>query len=114
MVLLALLIKPVVFYFFGMYRRMWVYASVREVRLIAFAVTAASILLIDRRNIDAFLPDTPAGIPGLSSYGLSDRLAADINPGRWAAIFYARPGGEPAPGSTAKSERQARACSGGW
>ncbi len=45
MVLLALLIKPVVFYFFGMYRRMWVYASVREVRLIAFAVTAASILL---------------------------------------------------------------------
>ena len=32
MVLLALLIKPIVYYAFGMYRRLWVYASVRELR----------------------------------------------------------------------------------
>lgn len=45
MVLLALLIKPIVYYGFGLYRRLWVYASVRELRLIVFAVTAASLLL---------------------------------------------------------------------
>ena len=45
MIALALVIKPVVFYFFGMYRRLWVYASVRELRLIVAAVTAASIFL---------------------------------------------------------------------
>ena len=45
MIVLALMIKPVIFYFFGLYRRLWVYASVRELRLIVTAVTAASILL---------------------------------------------------------------------
>jgi FlaA1/EpsC-like NDP-sugar epimerase len=45
MVVLAVLMKPVVFYFFGLYRRLWVYASIREMRLIVTAVTAASILL---------------------------------------------------------------------
>ena len=45
MIALALVIKPVVFYFFGMYRRLWIYASVRELRLIVAAVTAASIFL---------------------------------------------------------------------
>lgn len=41
----ALVIKPVVYYFFGLYRRMWVYASVQELRLIATAVTTASVLV---------------------------------------------------------------------
>ncbi|HPH95353.1 MAG TPA: nucleoside-diphosphate sugar epimerase/dehydratase [Anaerolineaceae bacterium] len=41
----ALLIKPAVYYVFGLYRRMWVYASVRELRLIAIAVTTASMIV---------------------------------------------------------------------
>lgn len=42
---LSLLIKPVVYYFFGLYRRMWIYASMRELRLIVVAVTLASAII---------------------------------------------------------------------
>ena len=38
MVAVALLVKPIVYYFFGLYRRYWVYASVRELKIIAVAV----------------------------------------------------------------------------
>jgi FlaA1/EpsC-like NDP-sugar epimerase len=41
----ALVIKPLIYYFFGLYRRMWIYASMQEMRLIITAVTAASILV---------------------------------------------------------------------
>ena len=40
----ALLIKIPVYYFFGLYRRLWVYASTNELRLITIAVSAASVL----------------------------------------------------------------------
>jgi FlaA1/EpsC-like NDP-sugar epimerase len=42
---LALLIKPLVYYFFGLYRRLWAYASIQELKQIALAVTTASILV---------------------------------------------------------------------
>ncbi len=42
---LSLLIKPVVYYLFGLYRRMWIYASMRELRLIVMAVTVASVII---------------------------------------------------------------------
>ncbi len=42
---LALLIKPPVYFLFGLYRRLWIYASVSELKLIATAVTAASVLV---------------------------------------------------------------------
>jgi FlaA1/EpsC-like NDP-sugar epimerase len=42
---LALVIKPLVYYFFGLYRRMWLYASMRELRLIVMSVTVASAIL---------------------------------------------------------------------
>jgi FlaA1/EpsC-like NDP-sugar epimerase len=45
MVGLALLVKPLVYYFFGLYRRLWAYASIQELKLIALAVTTASILV---------------------------------------------------------------------
>lgn len=45
MALLALVIKPIVYYFFGLYRRLWAYASIREVLLVISASTAASIVL---------------------------------------------------------------------
>jgi len=41
----ALVIKPLIYYFFGLYRRMWIYASMQEMRLIITAVTAASVLV---------------------------------------------------------------------
>ena len=41
----ALIIKPVVYYFFGLYRRLWVYASIQELKLIFAAVTTASVFV---------------------------------------------------------------------
>lgn len=41
----ALIIKPLVYYQFGLYRRVWAYASIRELKLIAIAVTTASIIV---------------------------------------------------------------------
>ncbi|HEY45594.1 MAG: hypothetical protein AMJ88_13955 [Anaerolineae bacterium SM23_ 63] len=43
MVAIALIVKPVVYYFFGLYRRYWVYASIREMRLIILATLTASV-----------------------------------------------------------------------
>jgi len=45
MIALSLLIKPVVYYLFGLYKRMWIYASMRELRLIVAAATTASLIL---------------------------------------------------------------------
>lgn len=42
---IALVIKPIVYYEFGLYRRLWIYASVQEMKLIVAAVTTASVLL---------------------------------------------------------------------
>lgn len=39
---LSLVIKPVVYYLFGLYRRLWIYASINELKLITAAVTTAS------------------------------------------------------------------------
>ncbi len=41
-VLISLLIKPVIYSMFGLYRRLWAYASVKELRLISMAVSTAS------------------------------------------------------------------------
>lgn len=45
MVGLALVVKPFIFYNFGLYRRFWVYASVSELKIIVAAVTTGSIFL---------------------------------------------------------------------
>lgn len=45
MIGVAIIIKPVVYYFFGLYRRLWLYASIQEMLLIAAAVTFASAVL---------------------------------------------------------------------
>src|SRR6185295_3146649 len=41
---IALAIKIPVYYFFGLYRRLWIYASTGELRFITAAVTTASVL----------------------------------------------------------------------
>ena len=42
MILISVLIKPAIYYFFGLYRRLWAYASVNELTLISTAVSVAS------------------------------------------------------------------------
>ncbi|HUF39764.1 MAG TPA: nucleoside-diphosphate sugar epimerase/dehydratase [Anaerolineales bacterium] len=43
MIVIAMIVKPPVFYRFGMYRRLWAYASVQELKTIMAAVTLASL-----------------------------------------------------------------------
>ncbi len=45
MVAAALVIKPIVFYNFGLYRRLWAYASTQELKSIILANTMASLLV---------------------------------------------------------------------
>jgi len=42
---ISAIIKPLVYYFYGLYRRLWRYASIRELLLILAAVTTASIII---------------------------------------------------------------------
>lgn len=46
MALLAVLVKPLVYYLFGLYRRLWAYVSTRELLLIFYSVSSASVLLL--------------------------------------------------------------------
>jgi FlaA1/EpsC-like NDP-sugar epimerase len=70
----ALTVKIPVYYFFGLYRRLWVYASTNELRLIIVAVTAASVLtggvmlvLISLGWIQPGMPRSALGIDWLIS-----------------------------------------------
>ena len=45
LIALGLLVKPLVFYVFGLYRRLWAYASVQELKTIVVAVTTSSVLV---------------------------------------------------------------------
>ncbi len=49
----SLIIKPVTYALFGLYRRLWVYASVSELKLVVAAVTTAS-LVVSALNIGLF------------------------------------------------------------
>lgn len=42
---ISLVIKPIVYYFFGLYLRLWAYASTRELILITYTVTIASAVM---------------------------------------------------------------------
>jgi len=42
---LSLFIKPFIFFLFGMYRRMWIYASTKELRLVVISVSTASLFV---------------------------------------------------------------------
>ena len=74
MCVVALLIKIPVYYFFGLYRRLWIYASTSELRLITVAVTTASVLmsgvmlvLISTGFIQPGMPRSALGIDWLLS-----------------------------------------------
>src|SRR5512133_1024649 len=74
MCMVALVIKIPVYFFFGLYRRLWMYASTGELRLIAAAVTTASVLtsgvmavLIVTGQVLPGMPRTALGIDWLLS-----------------------------------------------
>ncbi|MBL8076448.1 MAG: polysaccharide biosynthesis protein [Anaerolineales bacterium] len=74
MCIVALAIKIPVYFAFGLYRRLWMYASTNELRQITFAVTAASvltsgvmILLISLNSIQPGMPRSALGIDWLLS-----------------------------------------------
>jgi FlaA1/EpsC-like NDP-sugar epimerase len=62
----SLLVKPLVFYLFGLYRRLWVYASINELKVIALAVTTASgivsIIMIGLFMLKVFGPGLPRSV----------------------------------------------------
>ncbi len=45
MIGVAILTKIPIYYFFGLYRRLWGYASTKELRLIVFSVTSATVVV---------------------------------------------------------------------
>jgi len=55
MIILAAIIKPVVYYLFGLYRRLWAYASIRELILIVSSVTTSSVILSLAVTVMSFL-----------------------------------------------------------
>src|SRR6185436_9582983 len=74
MCVVALAIKIPVFFFFGLYRRLWIYASISELRLITVAVATASVLtsgvmaiLIVTGNVLPGMPRSALGIDWLLS-----------------------------------------------
>jgi FlaA1/EpsC-like NDP-sugar epimerase len=62
MTLVAFMVKPVVYYSFGLYRRLWVYASVNELKLIAAAVSVASII-VSAVMVVLFILNVITGLP---------------------------------------------------
>jgi FlaA1/EpsC-like NDP-sugar epimerase len=65
----ALMIKIPVYFSFGLYRRIWIYASTNELRLITVAVTTASVLtsgtLLLMINIGLVQPGMPRSALGI-------------------------------------------------
>lgn len=45
LIIISLIVKPLVFYAFGLYRKVWIYASINELKIIALAVTTASVII---------------------------------------------------------------------
>ena len=91
-VAIALLMKPGIYYIFGLYRRLWAYASTQELRLIIAAVTTASVgvsvVVVILRAMQV-LPNFPRGVLPIDwllslvlvgSFRFSLRLLADTRP----------------------------------
>jgi len=88
MIAISLVVKLTIYYFFGLYRRLWAYASINELLLIIMAVTAASIavsgimmmLLITRLlNFPRMVPplDWLLSLIGVGGFRFSIRLISE-------------------------------------
>ncbi len=99
----ALLLKVPTYYFFGLYRRGWIYASTRELRLITAAVTVGSVLtsalmlaLIALHLVIPGMPRSALGIDWLLSLVL-------IGGSRFALRVLAEESGAPRNGKTRRA-----------
>jgi len=91
MIGVSLLIKPIVYYLFGLYRRIWAYASMNELKVILIAVSCASALvstaMIILASFDAFIGfprwvliiDWLLSIIAVGGVRFSIRLLADLD-----------------------------------
>jgi FlaA1/EpsC-like NDP-sugar epimerase len=102
MIAVALVVKIPVYYFFGLYRRLWIYASTGELRLITAAVTTASVLtsgvmllLISAGLVLPGMPRSALGIDWLLSLVL-------IGGSRFALRILAEQSTAPRPGGKGK------------
>ena len=88
MVLICLLVKPPIYYMFGLYRRLWAYASMSEMKLISLAVTVASvtttaiIMVLDASqllNVPRLIPpiDWLLSLVAIGGFRFSLRLIAE-------------------------------------
>jgi FlaA1/EpsC-like NDP-sugar epimerase len=89
----ALAIKVPTYYFFGLYRRLWIYASTHELRLITVAVTTASVItsaamlvLLSTGLILPGMPRSALGIDWLLSLVLigGSRFALRVLTEQWS------------------------------
>jgi FlaA1/EpsC-like NDP-sugar epimerase len=62
MVVVAIVVKPVIYYSFGLYRRLWVYASVNELKIIVAAVAVSSVI-VSAVMITLFILGVITGLP---------------------------------------------------
>ena len=96
----ALLVKIPTYYFFGLYRRVWIYASTRELRLITAAVTVGSVLtsalMLALNALRLVLPGMPRSALGID-WLLSLVL---IGGSRFALRVLAEESGAPRNGKT--------------
>jgi len=68
LIVVSLLVYPPVFYAVGLYRRLWSYASIKELLLIVLAVTAGALLVslvIVLLLSIKFIPSFPRSVPPL-------------------------------------------------
>ena len=69
MIIIALIVKPAIYHLFGLYRRYWVYASIRELRLIAIATSTASValafIIMLIMSVDGFQAGFPRSVLGI-------------------------------------------------
>jgi FlaA1/EpsC-like NDP-sugar epimerase len=103
MIGLALFIKPLAYYFFGLYRRLWIYASVNEARVIGYAVTTAAVIL-DATMLALFYTGVFSGLPR-SALGIDWLISLLLVGGvRFALRLFAEGGGAaPARAGAARS-----------
>jgi FlaA1/EpsC-like NDP-sugar epimerase len=102
MIAAALIVKIPTYYFFGLYRRLWIYASVNELKLIAVTVTTASVIvsaiMLALIGFDLVRPGMPR-----SALGIDWLLSIVLTGGfRFALRIFAE---QSAPKPSGKSKR---------
>ncbi|MBI5351359.1 MAG: polysaccharide biosynthesis protein [Chloroflexi bacterium] len=100
----ALLVKLPVYFSFGLYRRLWVYASTNELRLITVAVTTASVLTSGVMLLLSFFDMIQPGMPR-SAWGIDWLLSLVLIGGSRFALRILSEQSNPQRATNAKAKR---------